>query len=1215
MSSGKVESLDLFESLGDNCEFGFVLRKLGNDTSSLLRWVFLDSVADTARGVRTGFRDAFVFENLKPAGTPQMVRDVTQGIAFHTRMHSVERDGRWEFVAPEDERRKIHEQEGRKFDYLRQKFEREITGDRRIYVVKRNEGLGEGDADLLLDAVRSRGGCRLLHVTLADSSHPAGTVERVSDRLAHGWIDRFAPYDHADDVSLAHWQSLLATTEAMFANKSALPAAPTAMTRAVDVEAGLAAVLAANGFFDAELYATRFAERFGSFDFGENPTVTHWLGAGRAARIVPTRMFDEDFYLAGNPDVAATGGFGFEHFLLSGHAEGRAPLSLDGPGRPGPPAPRELGAMLAAGGFFDAELYATRFAERFGSFDPGEGPTVAHWLGAGRAARIVPTGGFDEDFYLASNPDVAASGGFGFEHFLLSGNAEGRAPVPLDDPRHRHLFVPSFYADQAGISDIDPEALWQHYLVHGLPEDVSPSPLFDPAFYRARVESGGVEPLRPGEALVQHWLRAGADAGVVPTPLFHERFYRATHPDLAAMPFGFAHYVSGGLREGRLPCIWFDPYFYAKQPGVPPDAGYDHFLTRGLAGGLLPSRTVELLVQVDQRPLGADDFAALMDVSAGWDGEVARLAMPMFASLYAPAWHGPAETVMRGFIAHLRAGAMTAPGPLFDPAIYRERAAAAGIAVPSPDESAVLHWLRHGQAARIVPTLRFDEDDYHRIYPDIGPTVWGFEHFVLYGAAEGRSPRERIEIQRAPAWGKTTLQDLFESWHSSDFPGDVVGPPAGVPARYARRLEALLTSETLAQVFARTQRVDPDVGEIATISVILLPPYHDPLDRVHGEILRRLPARTYDTVVCVPWIRVGGADLVAGLLGRALLRIRPDERVLCLRTDNPHFERAHWLPDGVDVVDISDVVQSVSPAVAEHLLRLVLRGVSARRVFNVNSRLCWNMLRSYGANLALTLNTYSYMFCWDQTPSGLRVGYPAEFFAATAGTITAFLTDTTYLRDELGAMYRLPDAVRAKIVPLCTPAQTAVRPTAIARTVLERADPASRRLVLWAGRLDRQKRFDLVLDIARRMPEVEFRCWGAAMLDAPPDLATLPPNVTMQGSFDRFDELPLEQAGAWLFTALWEGMPTTLIELATRGVAVVASAVGGVPELIQADCGWLVPPGAGTDDYVKALRHALADPGEAASRAEALQRRVATRYNEQAYDAALDALLLAETRA
>jgi glycosyltransferase involved in cell wall biosynthesis len=116
----------------------------------------------------------------------------------------------------------------------------------------------------------------------------------------------------------------------------------------------------------------------------------------------------------------------------------------------------------------------------------------------------------------------------------------------------------------------------------------------------------------------------------------------------------------------------------------------------------------------------------------------------------------------------------------------------------------------------------------------------------------------------------------------------------------------------------------------------------------------------------------------------------------------------------------------------------------------------------------------------------------------------------------------------------------------------------------------------------------------------------------MHGSFDSFDDLPLAQAGVWLFTSSWEGMPTTIIELGSRGVALVASAVGGIPELIRPETGWPIPPDAETGAYVAALRAALNSPEEAVRRAEALQHLVASRYTNEVYDRRLDALLNAE---
>jgi glycosyltransferase involved in cell wall biosynthesis len=436
-------------------------------------------------------------------------------------------------------------------------------------------------------------------------------------------------------------------------------------------------------------------------------------------------------------------------------------------------------------------------------------------------------------------------------------------------------------------------------------------------------------------------------------------------------------------------------------------------------------------------------------------------------------------------------------------------------------------------------------------------------------------------------------------------------PGVSIPKNYQQRLTELLNGEELKRSFIAMHAIEPNIGELSDIRDFVLPSLSqgDGIPAAHTEVRRRLPLTHYDSIICVPWIRTGGADLVAGLLASALLRVRPTERVLVLRTDNPHFERADWLPVEADCVDISDLVKCLDREVAQNLLRLIFRGLTAKRVFNVNSLLCWRAMQTYGANLKATLFNYAYLFCWDLTPSGRRVGYPSEFFATTAANITAFLTDTFYLRNELISMYQLPRETSDRIVALHTPAQTRTRLPSIARIVHQRAAPGSRQLVLWAGRLDRQKRFDLVQEIARRMPEIEFRCWGSTLLDEMPDLTKLPENVSMQGNFAAFDDLPLADAGAWLFTSLWEGMPTTLIELATRGMPVVASAVGGVPELINSDTGWLLPAEAKPEDYVAALRQALASPEEAMRRAEALQNLVASKYTAEVFDAALEGLL------
>lgn len=667
--------------------------------------------------------------------------------------------------------------------------------------------------------------------------------------------------------------------------------------------------------------------------------------------------------------------------------------------------------------------------------------------------------------------------------------------------------------------------------------------------------------------------------------------------------------------------IWFDAQWYAAQVGSTTDGAHAHFLTAGATQGRFPSALVEHIVQtLGAGPLSImETYSALSAASSAWPSEVPPSAIRLLVFLFVPEWHEGAGTPLERFLAYLRGGMPidAAPGPLFDAGTYRQRAVAAGLPSFGAQESAMLHWLSYGFAARTVPTERFDEAFYRKANPDIAASsLWGFAHFVEHGLKEQRSAGHFPTFQRGVSpyrpVSSSAAQDLHRHWFALDFPARDYIFADEITAKFEQRLHEVLRADQLPQIFSEMQLIEPDIGELSSITHNLLPPFYDGMRTVHAALRNRLPATHYDSIVCVPWVRTGGADLVAGLLAKALLRVRPNEQILILRTDHPHFERANWLPSGVDCVDVSDIMSSMLPAAAENMLRVMFRGLTAKRVFNVNSRLCWGTFRTHGANLATILETYSYMFCWDQTPSGRRVGYPSEFFAATAPHTTAFLTDTAFMRDELTKMYRLSAAASNRIVPICTPAQGPLLTPSIARRVLKKADPASRKLVLWGGRLDLQKRFDLVQEVARKMPDVEFRCWGAALLDAPPDLSALPVNLKMQGSFDHFDELPLDEAGAWLFTGLWEGMPTTLIELATRGVPVVASAVGGVPELIRPDTGWPVPPEASTEDYVDVLRSALSCPEEALRRAEILQKRVAGAYSETVYDRTLGTLLAAE---
>ena len=141
------------------------------------------------------------------------------------------------------------------------------------------------------------------------------------------------------------------------------------------------------------------------------------------------------------------------------------------------------------------------------------------------------------------------------------------------------------------------------------------------------------------------------------------------------------------------------------------------------------------------------------------------------------------------------------------------------------------------------------------------------------------------------------------------------------------------------------------------------------------------------------------------------------------------------------------------------------------------------------------------------------------------------------------------------------------------------------------------------------MPHVDFLCWGAALLDAPFDVLRSPANLVLNEPFLSYDELPLEDSDLWLYTSAYEGMPTILIELAMRGVAVVASMVGGIPELLDHTTGYPVHDVSDVGAYVSAIAEALRNPAERVARAAALQRAAVARHTKAAYHAQLGAAL------
>ena len=366
-------------------------------------------------------------------------------------------------------------------------------------------------------------------------------------------------------------------------------------------------------------------------------------------------------------------------------------------------------------------------------------------------------------------------------------------------------------------------------------------------------------------------------------------------------------------------------------------------------------------------------------------------------------------------------------------------------------------------------------------------------------------------------------------------------------AHWVRRLVALLFGPDGTQA-----AVGAPPGAALTTGVDRYAFYSIPINTAPGEVYARLTdeigEQPYSHVLLVPWLKQGGADRGILYYARAIAEHNPSARILVLSTENSPSPWASRLPPQATLVDFGHHAASLEFALQVSVMVRVLVQLRAPMVHVVNSRVGWETILRHGLALTQHSRLFASIFCDDYDLRMNPVGYARDYLRYCYPYLSTVICDNSRYPQIWSRELGVPASLFT-VVPFPYDGE----PPRLTSTALSAADPDR---VLWAGRLDRQKRPDLLAAIAARLPDVHFDVYGAQVMSgaAVQDLGALRslPNVILHGEFQRLEAVACPGHFAYLHTTAWEGTPTILFDAAAARLPICAPAVGGIVDFLPA---------------------------------------------------------------
>lgn len=360
----------------------------------------------------------------------------------------------------------------------------------------------------------------------------------------------------------------------------------------------------------------------------------------------------------------------------------------------------------------------------------------------------------------------------------------------------------------------------------------------------------------------------------------------------------------------------------------------------------------------------------------------------------------------------------------------------------------------------------------------------------------------------------------------------------------------------------------------------------------YWEICKELRSDTYDYALFVPWLKRGGADLFAVNYANAAASL--GKKVVVISTNEVPADYSEWrsqLNKDIDFVQVGTITQFFSTDQKYRLLEQLIENTSISTLHILNSELAYDFVRDHEVYMKATnkrIIATAYSQSTDTT--GRIFGFSHSHIPQVYHLLDLITTDNEAVRSMWVNEYAYDSQ---KIVVHHQPLTKNHYPAL--------TKPANSRRILWASRLAPEKLPQLVAKVADLLSEdIHIDMYGDESHEFPANNLPQHPRVHYLGGFNGVASLPVEKYDVFLYTSLFDGMPNTPVEIALRGLPIVAARVGGLPDFIGKE-GYIVDDITSPEAYAKAIKVSLSNMASSFDSAKALRKKAVHDFSEKSF--------------